>query len=93
MYVVNVSYGYVAEPELATTELLGTYKSRDEACEAAQSKFNAINARLGNDLEVRFGAIEGNYCKCCVTYGYYDANLDCLLAGYDHYYYVSVIER
>ena len=94
MYTLKVSYGYVDdEPGMATVEALGTYESRDEACEAAQSKFDAINECLGDDLEVRFGAIEGNSRSCYVTYGYYDANLGRLVAGYDRYYYVSVIER
>ena len=93
MYTIRVSYGHVDEPEMATVESLGTYVSRGEACEAAQGKFDAINARLGDDLEVRFGEIEGGRRGCYVTYGYYDANLGRLVAGYDHYYHVSVIER
>ena len=91
MYTLKVSYGYVDEPDMATTEILGTYRSRDEACEAAQSKFSAIT--LGDDLEVRYGEIEGGRDNCYVTYGYYDRELGRLLAGYDHYYYISVIER
>lgn len=90
MYTLKVSYGYVDEPAEATTEILGTYKTRDEAVEAAQDKFRAI---VGDLREICFGEIEGSRCKCYVTYGYYDANLDCLLAGYDHYYYISIIER
>ena len=90
MYIVKVSYGYVDEPEMATTEILGTYKTRDEAAEAAQGKFQAV---VGDLTEIRFGEIEGGRYNCYVTYGYYDANLGRLLAGYDHYYYVSVIER
>ena len=93
MYTLKVSYGYVDEPEEATAEILGTYKSYDETCEAAQSKFDSINECLGDDLEVRFGGIEGGSRYCYVTYGYYDAKLGRLVAGYDHYYMVSVIER
>ena len=90
MYTVKVSYGYVDEPEMATTEILGTYKTRDEACEAAQDKFNAI---VGDLSGIRFGEIEGGRYNCYVTYGYYDPELCRLFAGYDHYYYISVIER
>ena len=93
MYTIKVAYGYVDEPEMAMTEILGTYKSHDETCEAAQSKFDSINECLGDDLEVRFGEIEGGSRYCYVTYGYYDAKLGRLVAGYDHYYMVSVIER
>ena len=93
MYTLKVSYGYVDEPDMATTEILGTYKSHDETCEAAQSKFDSINECLGDDLEVRFGGIEGGSRYCYVTYGYYDAKLGRLVAGYDHYYMVRVIER
>lgn len=93
MYTLKVSYGYVDEPEMATTDILGTYRSRDEACEAAQRKFDAINERLGDGLEVRYGEIDGSCDNCYVTYGYYDANLGRLPTGYDRYYYVSVIER
>ena len=36
MYTIKVSYGDVGdEPEMATAEILGTYESLDEACEAA----------------------------------------------------------
>ena len=89
MYTLKVSYGDVDEPEMATTELLGTYETRYEAVEAAQDKFRAIV----DDLDIRFGAIEGGRYECYVTYGYYDGELGRLVAGYDHYYYVSVIER
>ena len=92
MYTLKMAYGDVDKPEMATVVTLGTYESRDEACEAAQSKFDAINERLGDDLEVRFGSIEGGCCDCYVTYGHYDTYRGRLVAGYDCYYYVSVIE-
>ena len=92
MYTLKVAYGDVDdEPEMATTEILGTYESLDEACEEAKSKFDAIKERLGNDLEVRFGEIEACRDNYYVTYGYYDPNLGRVVA--DRYYYVSVIER
>ena len=92
MYTIKLSYGDVDEPEMATVEILGTYESWDEAEEAAESKFDAIKERLV-DLKVYFGALEAGCCDYYVTYGYYDANPDRLLAGYDHYYYISIIER
>ena len=85
MYTLKVSYGYVDEPEMATTELLGTYKSRDEASQAAQEKFNAINDGRCGDLEIRYGELESSHDNYYVTYGYF--------AGYTRYYYISVIER
>ena len=96
MYTIKVSYGdgyYYDEPEMATTEILGTYESRDEAREAAADKFGDIMERLGDDLEVHFHALEAsldldNYY---VIYGYLNQEL-----GYvdnEHYYMVSVIER
>ena len=88
MYMVKVAYGDVDEPEMATVETLGTYKTRDEAVEAAQDKFNAIVDDLS---DVCFGEISGGRNKCYVTYGSYDPNLGCVVA--DRYYYVSIIER
>ena len=88
--MVKVSYGY-NEPEEATTEILGTYESWDEAAAAAEDKFDAIKERLGNDLEVRFGETEGS------QYDYYDAigdhTVECgrVFSGVD-YCKVSIIE-
>ena len=92
MYVVNVSYGDVGdEPEMALTETLGTYKTLDDACEAAASKFDEIKERLCDDLEVRFHGLEASFDNYYVIYGYLNPEL-----GYvdnEHYYMVSVVER
>ena len=92
MYTLKVSYGDVDdEPETATVEILGTYGSWDEACEAAKSKFDAIMELLGDNFEIRFGEIEGSLDNYYVTYGYYDDEIGCV--DNEHYYMVSVIER
>ena len=90
MYIPELSYGDVDEPEMATTEILGTYETMDEACEEAQSKFDAIKERLV-DLEVCFHGGEACPDNYYVIYGYLDPEL-----GYvdnEHYYMVSVVER
>ena len=95
MYTLKMSYGdgyYYDEPEMATTEILGTYESRDEACEAAADKFGDIMERLGDDLEVHFHALEASLDldSYYVIYGYLNQEL-----GYvdnEHYYTLSVIE-
>ena len=91
MYMLKVSY-VDDDPEMATTKTLGTYVSLDEACEAAQSEFDAIKEHLV-DLEVCLGEIEACRDNYYITYGYYDGELCRLFDGYDHYYYVSIIER
>ena len=93
MYAIKVSCGdYDDGPEEATTEILGTYESFDEACEAAADKFGDIMERLGDDLEVRFHALEASFdlADCYVIYGYLNSEL-----GYvdnESYYRVSVVE-
>ena len=52
MYTLKVSYGVDDKPEMATVEIFGTYKTWDEACEAAQSKFDTIKERLCNDPDI-----------------------------------------
>ena len=42
MYMLKVSYGYVDEPDMATTDILGTYETWDEAAEVAENKFSSI---------------------------------------------------
>ena len=93
LYTLKVSYGDVDEPEMATTELLGTYRSLDEACEEAKSKFDAIRACIGDDSDICVGEVEGSRYDYYVTYGHRDGELCRLFDGYDHFYYVSVIER
>ena len=92
MYTLKVSYGDVDdEPEMATTEILGTYGSWDEACEAARRKFDAIMELLGDNFEIRFGELEESLDNYYVTYGYYDDEIGCV--DNEHYYRVSVTER
>ena len=95
MYIVKVSYGDdIDEPELATVETLGTYKTLDEACEAAESKFAAIMDRLGDDGDdcdkLCLGDVERGCGDYYVTYGYRDCELGCILREY--YYRVYVVE-
>ena len=91
MYMVMVSYGDdMDEPEEATTEILGTYKTRYAADWAARDEFDAIMERL-DDPETRCRDIEWRYCDYYVVYGYIELEL-----GYvdnEHYYRVSVVER
>ena len=92
MYTLKVSYGDgdIDEPEMAVTEILGTYGSRDEACEAARRKFDAIMERL-DDIDIRFREVKESRYDYYFVYGYYDDDI-----GYvdnEHYYMVSVIER
>ena len=92
MYTLNVSYGDVdAEPEMATVETLGTYKTLDEACEAAEDKFRAIMESLGDAPDIHYYDIAASYDNHYVIYGYIDPKL-----GYvdnEQYYMVSVVER
>ena len=90
MYMLKESYGYVDEPETWATEVIGTYESLDEACEATESKFDAIMERLGDDCELCYDDIERGCGDCYVTYGYRDCELGCVLREY--YYRVYVIE-
>ena len=84
MYAIKVSYGdYGDEPAMATAEILGTYESLDEACEAAKSKFDAIMRRIC-EYDTRFGEIERGRCRYYVLYG--RVELD------EYYYMVSVVE-
>ena len=91
MYTLKVSYGDVDEPEMATVDIHGTYKTWDEACGAASSKFYANLERLREDPELRFIGPEACSAEYYVVYGYLDPEL-----GYmanQHYYMVSVIAR
>ena len=85
MYTLKMSYGdYGDEPEMATVEILGTYKTLDEACEAAKSKFDAIMGRIC-EIDTRFGEIVRDRCRYYVSYGHVELN--------EYYYEVSIIER
>ena len=85
MYTLKVSYGDCGvEPETATTEILGTYESLDEACEAARRRFDAIMDHICV-IDTRFGEIERGRCRYYVSYGYVELN--------EYYYEVSIIER
>lgn len=90
MYAIKVSYGYADEPETATVEILGIYGSLDEACEAAESKFDATMERI-DDVDIRFRTIKESRYDYYVTYGYVEPELGSV---FDEFYYeVSVIER
>ena len=93
MYTLKMSYGYVDEPEMATTEVLGNYETLDEAWEAAKSKFDAIMDDLAGECDICFGEVTGGCCDYSVTYGYYDGEIGRLFAGYDRYSYINAIER
>ena len=94
MYTIKKSFGDVDEPETAVVEVIGTYESLDEACEAAEEEFAAIMERLGDAYDdcdgVRFDDIERGCGDYYVTYGCYDCELGCVLREY--YYRVYVIE-
>ena len=93
MYTLNVSSGDVdAEPEMALTETLGTYKTLDEACEAAASKFAAIMERLGDDPDIHYYDIVACYDNHYVIYGYIDPELD-YVDNEQYYIMVSVVDR
>ena len=90
MYAIKVSYGDVDDvPEMATVDIMGTYESLDEACAAAQSKFDAIMEHINGDLDIRFRAVETYPEDYYVTYGYLNHKLGCVCQEY--YYEVSVI--
>ena len=89
MYMLELSYGDVDEPEMATTDILGTYETMDEACEAAKGKFDAITKRLDDDHDIRFCAVETYPDNYYVTYGYLNHKLGCVCQEY--YYEVRVI--
>ena len=94
MYMLKESFGDVdVDDEPDVVEILGTYESLDEACEAAESEFDAIMERLGDPDcdEVRFGDIVRSCGDCYVTYGYRDCEIGYVLE--EHYYRVYVIER
>ena len=91
MYVVTVSCGDGDVDE--TVETLGTYESWDEACEAAEGKFDAILDGLrGSDIY--YGETEGSH-----QYDYYvtdgDRNVESglVFSRPDYYCQVAVIER
>ena len=91
MYTLELSYGDVDEPEMATTDILGTYESLDEACEAAKSKFDAIMERLDDDHDIHFRATDTYPDNYYVIYGYLNHKLGCVCQEY--YYEVRVIYR
>ena len=91
MYTLKVSYGYVDEPETATVEVLGTYEDEEGAAKAAESKYDEIVERLGDDLDIRFRDVERSRYRYYVTYGYCDYELGIVYP--DHYYMVTVNER
>ena len=92
MYKLRVSYGRdIDDPEddEATVEILGPYRTQDEAYKAAETKYDAIK-----DCIVHSGAHICDTWTCpatyYVSYGYVD-----IVLGYvdpEHYYHISVIE-
>ena len=94
MYMLKVSYGDVDdEPEMATVETLDTYKTLDEACEAAEDKFLAIMGDLRGDTDTCYGEIDGSQYDYYVTDGDHDVEYGRVFSGHDYYCQVSVIER
>ena len=93
MYTLNVSYGDVDEPEMAMTDILGTYKTLDEATEAAKDKFDAILDGLRGNTDICFGDIAGSQYDYYVTYGDSVCKSGRVTSGYDYYYYVTVAKR
>lgn len=93
MYKLKVSYGCVDEPEMATTDILGTYESLGEATEAAEDKFGDIIDGLSGNTDICFGEVASSLYDHYVTYGDHDVESGRVVWGYDYYYYVSVVER
>ena len=92
MYTLKVSYGYVDDPETATTEILGTYEIWDEAAEAAEDKFRAIVDDLAGECDTCYGEMEGSQYDYYVTDGDHDVEIGRVVSGPDYYCQVSVIE-
>ena len=98
MYTLKVSYGDVDAPEdeEAKYEILGTYKTWDEACEAAQVEYHAILCDLAGEATICVGETEGSCDSYYITYGYYydggelDSDYAGYCYGYDHYYRVVI---
>ena len=96
MYTLELTHGYVDDPEPWTTEILGIYESLDEACKAADSEFEAIMGRLGDDCadceELLFDDIERGVGNYYVTYGYRVCELGSVIRGYyDRVYVVETM--
>ena len=90
MYTLKMSYGDVDdEPEMATAEILGTYESLDEACEAAEREFDDIMELLDDD-EAHIYDIERGCGDHYVSYGHCDCEIGRVLNA--HYYSVYVVE-
>ena len=94
MYTIKVSYGDVDdEPEMATTDILGTYETWDEAAEVAEDKFSAILDGLRGNADICFGDIAGS------QYNYRVEDDDgravesgLVFSGSDYYCQVAVVE-
>ena len=93
MYTLKVSYGYIDEPEMATTKILGTYETWDGASGAAEDKFLAIMGDLRGDTDTCYGEIDGSQYDYYVTDGDHDVEFGRVFTGQDYYCQVSVIER
>ena len=93
MYRIKVSHGYVDEPETWTVEVIGSYANREEAAEAAESKFRAVLEDIVDSCEDCFGEVESSLYSHYATYGAYDFELGDVFAGYNEFCKVEVIER
>ena len=93
MYTLKVSYGYVDEPEMATTAILGTYETWDKAAEAAEDKFLAIMDNLRGDTDTCYGEMEGSQYDYYVTGGDHDVEVGRVFSGHDYFCQVSIIEE
>lgn len=58
MYTVKVYCRVDDKPEMARDEILGTYKTWDEATEVAQIEFDAIKECIYNDPDIHFNEDE-----------------------------------
>ena len=93
MYTLKVSHGYVDEPEPATTEILGTYETWDEATEAAEDKFEAILDDLRGGTYLCHYDIPGSqYNYRVVDDDGRTVESGLVFSGPDHYCQVAVVE-
>ena len=93
MYTLKVSYGDVDAPETAKFEILGTYKTWDEAAEVAENKFSIILDDLRGDTYL---------CPCDIPgsqYNYWVEDDDghnvesgLVFSGSDYFCRVAVVE-
>ena len=93
MYMLKVSYGYVDEPDMATTDILGTYETWDEAVEAAEDKVSSILDNLRGDTYLGPCDIPGSQYDYYVEEGDRNVESGRVFSGPDYYCQVAVVER